>query len=65
MTKEILVDKDRLELNKLLRDLQSQQGDHEKAMSAGVDEVEPLLSRCIDCQERIKRIKAIYFPSKP
>ena len=58
-------DKDRLEYNKLLRDLQTQQADHEKARSAGLDEIQPVLDRCIDCQERIKKIKAVYFPNKP
>jgi uncharacterized protein with PIN domain len=60
-----LGEKDRLELNKLLRDLQEQQKDHERAIEAGLEEVQPVLERCVDCQEQIKKIKAGYFPNKP
>lgn len=58
-------DKDRLEYNKLLRDLQEQQQEHEKAIKAGLVEIQPVLDRCVDCQERIKTIKSVYFPNKP
>jgi hypothetical protein len=58
-------DKDRLAYNRLLKELQTEQEGHEKAIAAGIDEVQPILDKCVDCQERIKRIKAAYFPSKP
>jgi len=60
-----LSDKDRLELNKVLRQAQELQADVEKALTAGIDEVMPVGERCVDCQERIKKIKAVYFPNKP
>ena len=65
MISKKLGEKDRLELNKLLRDLQEQQVEQEKAIGAGLEEVQPLLERCVDCQESIKKVKAAYFPTKP
>ena len=60
-----LSDKDRLELNRILKELQILQADTEKAIGAGMDELQPVLDRCVDCQERIIKTKAVYFPDKP
>lgn len=62
--KPALTEKDRRELNATLRDLQILQADIEKALSAGLEEVQPLHDACVSCQERIAAVKAQYFPGK-
>lgn len=58
-------DKDRLAMNKTLKQLQAEQQLHEQALAAGITEVQPIFEKCIDCQDKIKAIKATYFPNKP
>lgn len=59
-----LTEKDRKEFNAILRELQILQADIEKALSAGLEEVQPLHDACVGCQERIASVKAQYFPNK-
>lgn len=63
-TKAKLTDKDRLTLNSVLAELIPILEEIQTAMDAGITEVEPLGQLCSNCIERIKGVKATYFPGK-
>lgn len=59
-----LSEKDRAQMNRDLRDLVRLREDLDRAISAGVPEVDQLKPRCEHCIDRIEKIKAVYFPNK-
>lgn len=57
-------DKVRLELNKLLGDLQDVESAAAQQQEALVPEMDSVLARCAECRERIQAFKAVNFPGK-
>lgn len=57
-------DKVRLELNKLLNEVEEIQTEAQKQDGARVPEMEHVISRCSDCIDRIKAFKEVNFPGK-
>ena len=53
------------QMNNDLRELQGLQDEIAKAHEAGLPNIDEDLQRCVECQESIKRLKAVYFPGKP
>lgn len=63
--KPAFTDKDRLEFNRIQKALLVLQNDLNTAIGAGLTEVQPLCEVCDQELERIKSVKATYFPGKP
>jgi hypothetical protein len=64
MAVKSMSDKDRLELNKMLREAQVQKEEIDKAIRAKVPGMEPIQDHCVDCIERIVALKAEYYGDK-
>lgn len=59
-----MADKVRLDLNKILGELQQLHTEAVKQQQARVPEMDSVISRCEDCMERISDFKAVNFPNK-
>lgn len=60
-----LTDEHRQLLNAKLKDLADIKNDAEVAHKAGVPSMESVIERCNCATDRIKSMKAAYFPNKP